>query len=192
MNDIKEKYLLFRAKSFNDTEAYGQIYDRYVERIYRFIFFKVGSKADAEDITSEAFLKTWQYIKEGKPIKNLNAFLYAVARNLVVDHYRTQARKYDTEEGIVGDIRSDANIAGKMELKSDAEQILRAMRTLKDEYCEVIVLRFLDDLSIGDIAKIIDKTSNNTRVLVHRALGALKKSLDPDANILMNTNDTKL
>ena len=178
MNGIKEKYLLFRAKSFNDADAYGQIYDRYVERIYRFIFFKVGSKADAEDITSETFLKTWQYIKEGKPIKNLNAFLYAVARNLVVDHYRTQAKKYDTEEGIVGDIRSDANIAGKMELKSDAEQILRAMKTLKDEYCEVIVLRFLDDLSIGEIAKIIDKSSNNTRVLVHRAVGALKKAVE--------------
>ena len=177
MQGIKEKYLLFKAKSFNDADAYGQIYDRYVERIYRFIFFKVGNKSDAEDITSEAFLKTWQYIKEGKPIKNLNAFLYAVARNLVVDHYRTQSKKREFEEAIFTDIKSDANIAIKLDIKSSTDKILRAMKSLKDEYCEVIVMRFLDDLSISEIAGVIDKTSNNTRVLVHRALGALKKTI---------------
>lgn len=177
MKGIKEKYLLFRAKSFNDADAYGQIYDRYVEQIYRFIFFKIGNGPDAEDITSETFLKAWQYIKEGKPIKNLNAFLYAVARNLVVDHYRAQAKKREFEEVVFTDIKSDANIAAKLDIKSGAEEILQAMKSLKDEYCEVIVLRFLNDSSISEIAGIIDKTSNNTRVLIHRALEALKKAL---------------
>jgi len=180
MKRIKEKYLLFRARSFKDTDAYGQIYDIYVERIYRFIYFKVRTRLEAEDLTSEAFLKAWQYIKEGKQIKNLNAFIYTVARNLVVDHYRAQAKKYNYEEVIADDFSSNINIAEKMEVKSDAEEVLRAIKTLKDEYSEVIILRFLDDLSISEIADIINKTSNNTRVLVHRALSALKKSLKVD------------
>ena len=180
MKRIKEKYLLFRARSFNDTDAYGQIYNIYVERIYRFIYFKVRTRPEAEDLTSEVFLKAWQYIKEGKPIKNLNAFIYTVARNLVVDHYRAQAKKYNYEEVMADDFKSNIDFAEKMEVKSNAEEVLRAIKTLKDEYSEVIILRFLDDLSISEIAEIINKTSNNTRVLVHRALGSLKKVLEVD------------
>jgi len=178
MENLKDRYLLFKAKTFGDAEAYGEIYDRYATRIYRFIFFKVGNQADAEDITSEAFLKAWQYIKEGQSIRNLNAFLYSVARNLVIDHYRFQARKHEFEEGIITDIPAGVNLADKADIRQDKETILHALKSLKNEYCEVIVLRFFDDLSIGEIAQVINKSQNNTRVLVHRALGALKKSLE--------------
>jgi len=179
MESLKEKYLLFRAKTFGDAEAYGEIYDRYATRIYRFIFFKVGNSADAEDIASETFLKAWQYIKEGQPIRNLNALLYSIARNLVIDHYRFEARKKEFEERPVLDIKSDSNLARSLEIKQGEEKILGALKFLKNEYCEVVILRFFDDLPIGDIAQIIDKSQNNTRVLIHRALAALKKSIEP-------------
>ena len=178
MQSLTEKYLLFKAKSFNDADAYGQIYDRYIQRIYRFIFFKVGNQADAEDISSEAFLKVWQYIKEGQPIKNLNALLYSVARNLVIDYYRSQVKKREFEEPLSTDAKSAAGIAEAMDMKTDGGKILKALKSLKDEYNEVIVLRFFDELSTGETAKIIGKSQNNTRVLVHRALGALKKTLE--------------
>ena len=180
MENLKDRYLLFKAKTFRDAEAYGEIYDRYATRIYRFIFFKVGNQADAEDISSEAFLKAWQYIKEGQSIRNLNAFLYSIARNLVIDHYRFQARKHEFEEGIIMDIPAGVNLADKADIKQDKETILHALKSLKNEYCEVIILRFFDDLSVGEIAQVINKSQNNTRVLVHRALASLKKSLEND------------
>ena len=111
MQSLKEKYLLFKAKSFNDAEAYGQIYDRYIERIYRFIFFKVSNQSDAEDIASETFLKVWQYIKEGQPVKNLNALLYSVARNLIIDYYRLRVKKREYEEPLAVDIKNISGIA---------------------------------------------------------------------------------
>lgn len=180
MEGLKDRYLLFKAKTFRDTDAYGEIYDRYAPRIYRFIYFKVGNRADAEDIASETFLKAWQYIREGQTIKNFNAFLYSIARNLVIDHYRFEARKKEFEEHSADELASHANLLRGLEIKQNEEQILRALKSLKNEYCEVIILRYFDDLSIGDVAQIINKSQNNTRVLIHRALAALRKTAEPD------------
>ncbi|PIR66307.1 MAG: hypothetical protein COU51_04615 [Parcubacteria group bacterium CG10_big_fil_rev_8_21_14_0_10_36_14] len=179
MQTFKDKYLLFRIKTLNDTEAYGMIYDRYASRIYRFIYFKVATQADAEDIVSETFLKAWQYINEGQPVKNLNALLYSIARNLVIDFYRFQAKKKSYEEPISIEIGANIGIANKIDSKQSEKRILQAIKSLKNEYSEVIVLRFFDDISISDIAKIIGKSQNNTRVLIHRALGSLKRVIEP-------------
>ncbi|MFA6537252.1 MAG: sigma factor, partial [Patescibacteria group bacterium] len=74
---LKEKYLIYKVRQSKDAEAYGKLYDYYVERIYRFIFFKVNNVETAEDLTSEVFLKTWEYInKTNKKISNLNALFY--------------------------------------------------------------------------------------------------------------------
>lgn len=177
LDSIRERYLLFKAKHTGDAEAYGEIYDRYVERIYRFIFFKIGNKQDAEDISSDVFLKAWQYIKEGNEIKNVNALLYSIARNSVIDYYRTEAKKREYEErnpALLENI-GDKSLVGKMEAIAGGEQMLKALEKLKDEYSEVIILKFFDDLSVGEISEIIGKSPNNTRVLVHRALESLKK-----------------
>lgn len=183
MEGLKEKYLLFKAQTFKDADSYGVIYDRYVTRIYRFIYFKVGSKADAEDITSEAFLKAWQYIKEGQAIKNLNGFLYSIARNLVIDHYRFQAKKYQFEETPLTEPGEASNIDQNLDIKKNEEKILAALKTLKNEYCEIIILRFFDEVPMGDIAEIIGKSNNNTRVLLHRALAALRRVVEPKTRI---------
>jgi RNA polymerase sigma-70 factor (ECF subfamily) len=177
LESIKEKYLLFKAKHTGDAEAYGEIYDRYVERIYRFIFFKVGNKADSEDISSEVFLKAWQYIKEGHEVRNVNALLYSIARNLVIDHYRSEARKREYEETspFALEKEGDDGMAAKIEMAAGRENILESLKKLKDEYSEVLLMRYFDELSIGEISEIVGKSPNNTRVLIHRALEALKK-----------------
>lgn len=178
MEGLKDRYLLFKAQTFKDADSYGAIYDRYITRIYRFIYFKVSSQPDAEDIASEAFLKAWQYIKEGQTIKNLNAFLYSIARNLIIDHYRFEARKHEYEEAPLIEPQGENNLAEGLDVKAGGERILSALKTLKNEYCEVVLLRYFDDLPVGDIAQIIGKSPNNTRVLLHRALNALKRILE--------------
>lgn len=180
-NYLKEKYLLFKAKN-KDPEAYSKVYDLYADRIYRFVFFKVSSKEEAQDLTSEVFLKTWQYIISGKDILNLNAYLYRVARNLVVDHYRKASQKEVSFDALAGGLDSldqeeslRVEQTKALEDKLQMEKIEDKLMGLKDEYREVIILRYVDDLSISEIADIVSKKKGAVRVILFRALNALKE-----------------
>jgi RNA polymerase sigma-70 factor (ECF subfamily) len=177
-NPLAEKILFLRVKN-KDHEAYGQFYDLYVDRIYRFIFFKINSEDDAKDLTSEVFLKTWQYIKDNRNVKNLNAFIYMVARNSVIDFYRSRSKKQETEE-LIGEshnnISDDSLLLQKMK-EFEVADLLKALNTLKDEYREIIILRYLDELSVKEIALVLKKSPGAVRILVYRALNALKKSV---------------
>ena len=178
-NPLKKKILFLRVKG-QDKEAYGQFYDLYVSRIYRFIFFKINSVSDAQDLTSEVFLKLWQYLREGREITNLNSFTYMIARNSVVDFYRSKNHKIhesiETEElAQVADEKSD--LMSQQIQGGQIDEVLKGLSGLKDEYKEVVVLRFLDELSIGEIAEVLGKNKGAVRVLIHRALKALKENI---------------
>ncbi|MFC1598723.1 RNA polymerase sigma factor [Patescibacteria group bacterium] len=175
-NFLKEKYLLLQAKN-KDSDAYSQVYDLYIDKIYRFIFFKVNNKEDVQDLTSEVFLKVWQYIIDGKQIKNLNAFFYQVARNLVIDYYRKSSQKdipIDEPANIAQD-RLAIDEIKKIEAKIQFEKIEIKLGELKDEYREVIILRYIEGLSMIEIADIIGKKKGNVRVILYRALNTLKE-----------------
>ncbi|MBI5765779.1 RNA polymerase sigma factor [Candidatus Falkowbacteria bacterium] len=182
-NPLRKKILFLKVKN-KDKEAYGRFYDLYATRIYRFIFFKINSVSDAQDLTSEVFLKLWQYIKEDKEIKNLNAFTYMVARNTVIDFYRSKHRKEDSVEEVeesdlaktLADNRADP--LAQQIVNSDLNQVLKGLENLKDEYKEVIILKYLDELSIGEIAEVLNKSRGAVRVLLHRAAKALKETVN--------------
>lgn len=178
-NPFADKILFLRVIK-KDSEAFGQFYDLYVDRIYRFIYFKISSTEDAKDLTSEVFLRTWQYIKDDKAIKNLNAFIYMVAKNSIIDFYRSRARKEENEEFVsIGHLNiSDDSQLAKQISNSDMEEVLKSLAALKDEYREVIVLHYLNELSIKEIALILDKTPGNVRVLLYRALTGLKGAVN--------------
>ncbi len=180
---LKEKYLLFRAKN-KDPEAFSQVYDLYAEKIYRYIFFKVRTQEDAQDLTSEVFLKTWQYISENtKEIKNLNALFYKIARNLVIDYYRKlnqqdmpmEQEVLDQQQALIS--KEDLQ---EVETKIEMERIEEKLRELKDEYRDVIILRYIEQMSVKEIAKIIDKKSGAVRVMIYRALNILKELMEAE------------
>jgi len=175
-NLLKEKYLLLRARN-KDSDAYSQVYDLYVDRIYRFIYFKVNNKDDVQDLTSEVFLKVWQYIIDGKEIKNLNAFFYQVARNLVIDYYRKSSHKDITleEPATIAEERLAFDQIKKIEAKIAFEKVEVKLKELKDEYREVIILRYIEGLSMVEIADILGKKKGNIRVILYRALNTLKE-----------------
>ncbi|OGF23831.1 hypothetical protein A3H66_03520 [Candidatus Falkowbacteria bacterium RIFCSPLOWO2_02_FULL_45_21] len=184
ISKIEEKLLLYKVKK-NDKEAFIKAYDLYVDQLYRFIYFKVGNREEAEDLSSSVFLKTWNYILE-KKLENpntLKALLYKIARNLIIDHYRkTKGREsvsLDNENGIkIIDEKQNPNYG--LELKADLLVLETKLPKLKDEYREVIILRFFNELSIKEIAEILDKSKGNVRVLTYRALNALKELLSQD------------
>ncbi len=179
-NNNTDKSLFLKLKQ-KDREAFIEAYDKYVDDIYRFIFFKVNQKQEAEDITSQVFLKSWNHIQTNsiKDYKTLKAFFYKVARNLIIDHYRKNSHKQDIEidrgefKIDLPDERQDAH--KNLEIKSDFDRLSQSLLQLKDEYREIVTLRYVNELSFSEIAKIMDKSKGNIRVMLYRAMKALRE-----------------
>lgn len=162
----------------NPRKEFSKIYDTYIEKIYRFIYLKVNSKEIAQDLCSETFLKGWKAFKSQKEeIENIQAFLYRIARNLVIDYYRQKGRTRIVSAEFIPIIDPKPSLEEKMALNSDLEQVKAVLVNLKEDYQNVIIWRYLDDLPIPEIAKILDKSETATRVTLHRALKALKNEL---------------
>lgn len=163
----------------NSCEIFSKIYDQHINKIYRFVFLKVNSQEIAEDLTSEIFLRCWKTFKEDQDrIENVQAFLYQVARNLVTDYYREKGRTRIVPADCVPIIDPNSNIEEKALLGSDLNKVKLALNNLKEQYQELIIWHYIDDLTIPEIAKLAGKKENTIRVGLHRALKALKNELE--------------
>ena len=162
----------------NPRKIFSKIYNQYIDKIYRFIFLKVSSQEIAQDLTSETFLRGWESFKNGNKIENPQAFLYKIARNLVTDHYREKGKTRIVSADYVKITDPRTNLEEKAVLSSDLDTIKMALTNLREDYQNVIIWHYLDDLSISEIAKIMDKSKEATRVQLHRALKSLKRSID--------------
>ena len=158
-------------------KTFKKAYDQYIEKIFRFVFLRVNSEQVAQDLSSETFLRFWQTLNSGTEIQNPKAFIYQVARNLVIDHYRekNQAQFISIEEIEISDPK--ANLEKDIYLASDISQVQKVLPELKEEYQSVLVWYYLDELSISEIAGILGKTENAVRVTIHRALNSLRELL---------------
>ena len=162
----------------NKRKEFGKIYDKYIDKIYRFVFLKVNSQEIAQDLSSDTFLKCWEVYKSGSRIDNIQAFLYRIARNLVIDHYRQKDRVQFVSFENSPIIDPGPSLEAKIALNSDLAIIKTAIPNLKEDYQNVVVWRYLEDLSIPEIAKITDKSEQATRITLHRALKALKDEVN--------------
>ncbi len=166
-------------------QQFLELYDAHVGKIYRYIYFRVGSPEQAQDLTSEVFLKSWQYLQvkreklKVKSLDNPRAFFYQVARNLIADFYRQKDKAPLSLEEI-----ADKTIADKADgpgeavaVALDMESVKKALMHLSDDYREVIIWRYLDELEIKEIAEILDKREGTVRTLLSRALASLKEIL---------------
>lgn len=176
---ITEKILLYKVITKADSVAYGKLYDLYVAKIYRFIFLKVRTKEDAEDITNEVFLKTWQHITKNKEdteaIRSFSGLIYKIARNLIVDHYRKISRKKENQFGLLENLTETRDLLKQVEINQDMARTFQLLRKLKQEYQEVVLLRYTEELSIKEISDILGKRPTAIRVTLHRALKKLKQ-----------------
>ena len=162
----------------NLRKIFSKIYDRYIDKIYRFIFLKVNSQEIAQDLTSETFLRGWESFKNGNKIENPQAFLYRIARNLVTDYYREKGKAKIVSVEYVKITDPQTNLEEKALARSDLETIRQALANLKEDYQNVIIWHYLDDLPIQEVAKLLDRTEEATRVLLSRALKALKNEIN--------------
>ncbi|HUC31380.1 MAG TPA: sigma-70 family RNA polymerase sigma factor [Candidatus Paceibacterota bacterium] len=177
-----EEEKLIRSAVGGDSSAFGSLYDHYQPAIYRFVVIKVGSREEAEDITHHVFLSAWQkvgtYKHRGHPF---SSWLYQIARNMVIDHYRSRKDdisldKIDPESSIIPAV-AQADLSTKLQL----EKVHRAIAELKPDYQDVIILRFIEDLPLKDTAAILKKSEGAVKLAQHRAIRELKKKLGDES-----------
>lgn len=173
---LEDKELTNKAKQGN-AEAFGLLYDKHLNKIYRFIYLKVSNKQIAEDLTQQVFLSAWQninsYMQQGFPF---TSWLYRIARNAVIDHYRTRRSHIGLEA--ISEIADYSDLVGELEAKLELGKIKTALASLPADHQDVIVMRFIEELSHQEIAAALDKSEGAVRVLQHRAINSLKKILN--------------
>ncbi|OGZ79587.1 MAG: hypothetical protein A2528_01840 [Candidatus Staskawiczbacteria bacterium RIFOXYD2_FULL_37_9] len=160
----------------NLNEQFGEIYDQYIEKIYRFVYLKVNSQEIAEDITSKVFLKGWEAFQSPKEeIKNQGAFLYQIARNAVVDHYRDKGRAKMVAVDASWEMADPGTSAyDKAILNADVNIVKAGIQKLKKEQQDIIIWHYLEDMPIPEIAELLGKPAGTVRVMLHRGLKDLK------------------
>jgi RNA polymerase sigma-70 factor, ECF subfamily len=183
LQDPDVETLLKEAREGN-IDAFGGIYAWYAPRIFRFLYAQLNDRLDAEDLTEEVFLKTWQalpkYRERGAPF---SAFLFRVASNTLTSHYRDKARSnghlplHDPE--IIDTIPDTAD---NFSNRTEHRELRKGLSQLKREYQTVLVSRFISELSTEETARIMKKSPGAVRVLQHRALAALRKIMDKNEN----------
>lgn len=178
-HDLDDNHLLNIAKD-GEAEAFGELYERHVNAVYRFLYARLDNRMDAEDFAEEVFMRAWHslstYNERGIPFL---AFLLTVARNVLIDHYRRNGRspqQVSLEDTQVSDSNPDPGEIITSNLNH--HELRLALDQLRDDYQEVLVLRFLNDMSPQETAQVMKRSTGAVRVLQHRALAAIRKSLD--------------
>ena len=177
MLDGEEKLIKSAVKG--NSSAFGELYDHYQPMIYRFIAVKVSRREEAEDITHGVFMSAWLGIKSyqhrGHPF---SSWLYQIARNQVIDFYRARRNEASIDAIDPEYFAAPASAEFAIPVKLEMESVRQAMRQLKPDYEDIIILRFIEDLSLKETAQILKKTEGAVKLMQHRAMNELKQLLN--------------
>ena len=171
---------LAQRASRHDQEAFAALYNAYVEKIYKYLYYKVGSIQDAEDLCEQVFLKAWEAIGRytwcGYPF---SSWLYRLAHNLVVDHYRTRRETVPLHDLIfTGNEPSDPGPAEALSRTLDGAELAEAIGQLTSDQRQVIALKFIEGYENAEIAGMLSKKEGAIRALQYRALRSLQAILE--------------
>ncbi len=184
VKDLSDTELVKMAKE--DKDAFGEIYERYLDKIYRYVYYRVGSQHDAEDLTSRAFYRALTHIEgyedRGVPFQ---AWLYRIAHNLVANHHRDRSRRkiIPLDEYIVSSIFTGVEGPERAaENNEERERLMSVVRELPEDRQQLLILKFVDRLSNAEIGDIMGRTEGAIKSLYHRTLTALRDELIPDSS----------
>lgn len=176
--EYTEDELLAEAVDFGEA-ALSELYDRYELKIYSYIYRRTNEQVLAEDLTAQVFLKMLEAIRNERAWhSSFSGWLYRIAHNLVIDHYRRRDRQPQValdDVPIMPDYSE--NPIETAELRIDAEMLRAAIRRLTDDQAQVVSLRFLEGYSFSEIAGMMDKTEGAVKALQHRAFATLRQYL---------------
>ena len=163
-----------------DAQSFGELYERYAPRVFRYLYAHLGDRLDAEDLTEEVFLRVWRtlpsYQEQGVPFL---AFLFRVAHNALIDYYRHVSKP--GQEVSIENMALIDHGPGPGELVMtllEHQQLRQTLLQMREDYRTVLVLRFLSELTPDETAQVMGRSSGAVRVLQHRALAALRRMLE--------------
>lgn len=162
-----------------DKEAFGELYERYLDKIYNYVYYRTGNHHDAEDLTARVFTRAMAHIEtyteRGVPFQ---AWLYRIAHNLVANWHRDRGRRkvIPLDEFIASSLRSESP-DHQAEDNEEREALLRAIRHLPEERQQLLLLKFVEHLSNAEIGEIMNRTEGAVKSLYHRTLIALRDEL---------------
>lgn len=174
-----------------DTEAFGLLYDRYFEQVYRYSAFRV-QKEIAEDLTADIFVKAWEKIHTYSFRKNVpfSAWLFRIARNMVIDAYRSQKLIVEMPEEL--DDPDEMNRADSALIRKETVQTVReAMKKLPRRYQEILTLSFIAELPHDEIARVLHMREGAVRILKFRALKKLEEALPPGFSTVTQATEAR-
>lgn len=173
--DQSEVVRLIKRAAGGNFEAFGELYNIYLERIYRYVFYQVRDKMTAEDLTEEVFLKAWKSIDtcRGKE-QTFSSWLYRIAHNHVIDNLRSQRKYLSVDMEALAEVSSpELGEEGKLE----RQEMLEVISDLPQNQKQVIILKFIEGLGNREIGQIMGKSQGAIRVLQMRALASLRERL---------------
>lgn len=176
-----EGWALVRAAQDGDTEAFGQLFDRYHDTVFRFILFRLGDRPAAEDLTQETFVRAYRRITSvSYQGRDIGAWFVTIARNLVLDHVKSSRYRLESSTAEVADVAPSSFRPGpESEVIAGAThaELLRCVARLGDDQQECIALRFLQGLSVAETAEIMGRNEGAVKALQHRAVRRLAQLL---------------
>jgi RNA polymerase sigma-70 factor (ECF subfamily) len=170
----KEQTLVSQAID-GDADAYGVLYTQHLDAIYRYMYFRVADVPLAEDLSEEVFMRAWAALPKYEPQGHrFSSWLYRIAQNLLVDHYRKESSRRELDESGMNEVRDhEALPEERVADQEDLASLATAIQLLGDDEQNVIILRFVEGLSHKEVAEAIGKSEGASRVIQHRALEAL-------------------
>ena len=170
--------LLIQKAKDGDADAFGELYERYAEPVFRFIFSQTSNRLDAEDLTADVFLKAWRSLPRYKERGfSFSAYLFRIARNVLIDSRRKQKAVVTISEDEFMNM-PDAAISEPSALisaKFQHNELVQILNQMREDYRTVLVLRFLNELSPEETSQAMGRSIGAVRVLQHRALSSLRK-----------------
>lgn len=174
----QEKALIEKAKK--DMDSFAKLYDLYVDDVFRFVYFRIGHKEEAEDITARTFEKAIKNIKNFKwKGYSFKTWLYVIAKNIIIDNFKSQKVTISIEQ-LNFDMRDEESrtVEEITEVKINNELMMKGLMELSEEYKEILILRYIEEMSIKEVMEITGKTLDAVKSLTKRALKRLKEVIN--------------
>ncbi len=171
--ELLEEQNLIVACQQGGLEKFGDLYDFYADKIYLYLYYRIRNKEAAQDLTSQTFLKAIGGIKNFNSQKGqFSSWLYCIAKNTLVDCYRSQKEHYSIDE--LWDLRDDRDLTFDAEIREKIAKVKNCLAKLDGTQREIIILRVWDGLTYREIAQIIGKSEDNCKMIFSRAITKLR------------------